>query len=152
MSMSYDKKFVSPSFTDALNKIVNPGNGPEEISESSAIHASRLKALGAKPDANAANPKRKTAADAAKTRSERRRTPEEAKKADRFSKALGGEELDEEVLTEEQIVEFLDEELGPHIEYLLDEGFTEDEIEMIIMEMLEESEEDEENVLDEKEK
>lgn len=46
-------------------------------------------------------------------------------------------------LSEEELFQVMEEELGPHIAYLLDEGFSEEEIENIIVEMLSEEEETE---------
>lgn len=45
-----------------------------------------------------------------------------------------------EELNEEELLSLMEEELGPHIAYLLDEGFSEEEVENIIVEMLEDDE------------
>lgn len=51
-----------------------------------------------------------------------------------------------ETLTEEELFSVMEEELGPHIAYLLDEGFSEDEVENIIVDMLESDGEDSDEV------
>lgn len=50
------------------------------------------------------------------------------------------EEENLELLGEEELLELMEKELGPHIAYLLDEGFSEEEVENIIVEMLEDDE------------
>lgn len=81
--------------------------------------------------------------------------PDSAKKTEVVAeKAAKKEELteesinEEELISEEEFMELLEDELGPHIGYLLDEGFSPEEIETIIVEMLlddEESETEESN-------
>ena len=55
-----------------------------------------------------------------------------------------------EELTEEELFTVMEEELGPHIAYLLDEGFSEEEVENIIIEMLDAPEDDDEELVEKK--
>lgn len=130
--MSYDKKFVTPSFRDALSNVLT-GKEIEVLDESS--------------DENYERQKRKLGEKVANEKRERRkeRAENQDKKYGRMRPGFGKvvqknsyePEEDLEELTEEQIFDFLEEEVGPHVEFLLDEGFSEEEIENIIIEMLE---------------
>lgn len=128
--MTYDKRFVTDSFKSTLLDVLNKGaDSTEELDEASAIMHVPQKDPKKYPGRLGGGKKEIK--------------PKPAKKLSDIKHTNEDEEFeDEEELTEEQVYNFLDEELGPQIEYLLDEGFTEDEIENIVMEMLEEEAEE----------
>lgn len=115
--MSYDKKLVTPSFLDALKQV---GKTPEEIEEMSTMAPDTHKNTAKKPEGS------------------------KVKKPTEPVVAAEENESSEEILTEEQIFEALEQELGPHIAYLLDEGFSEEEVENIIVDMLSEEQDEDE--------
>ena len=100
--MTYDKKFATPSFRNALAEVLNGGKKQDEVVEKQEVEE----------------------------------TVELA------------EDDNLEELTEEELLTVMEEELGPHIAYLLDEGFSEEEVENIMVEML--SAEDEEELVEKK--
>lgn len=125
-------KFVSESFKDALKGVL--------LDEASA-GVGGVRAGLSKKNQNTM----KNTTNRSKPVDKSQRTAADKIKAKRFQAALGEEEFeddDEEIITEAEIHNFLEEELGPHIALLLDEGFDEDEIEAIIMEMIEDDDED----------
>jgi len=137
--MHYDKKFVTPSFKAALAKVLIPEK-EEEVQEMADGKPNAI-------DPNKDGDKMVYSKDGTKS------APKST--VDKYKKKLTGEseevEETEVELTEEEIISALEEELSPHIEHLLSEGFSEDEVEHLILEMLAEEEaEAEEEVADER--
>ena len=99
--MTYDKKYATASFRNALAEVLNGGKKQDAVVEKK----------------------------------------QEVKEKVELAEADNLEEL-----SEEEPLTVMEEELGPHIAYLLDEGFSEEEVENIMVEML--SAEDEEELVE----
>jgi SOS response regulatory protein OraA/RecX len=114
MAYFSDSKPVSNSFREALKDVLGPKKADDEVLESS--HESEAE---------------EKAEEKAEKKSKKKEVEETVEAQDDLTE-----------LTEEELFLVMEQELGPHIAYLLDEGFSEEEIENIIVEMLSEEEAD----------
>jgi len=129
MGDAYDIKKVSESFKEALRKVV---------SQESVVEKAEADSMGIIDEGE----KMATSNDGTK-KAPQSEVNKQLKKLDPDMHKSTNEDVEEAVdLTEDQLCDILEEELGPHIAFLLDEGFSEDEIEDLIVDMLTTEEED----------
>jgi len=129
--MNYDKKYVTSEFLEALKKVVTPESELDEMM------------ADGKP--NAIDPNKDKDKKVYNKEDSKPAPASDSKKSYHEDTELESEAVE---LTEEEIISALEEELTPHISHLLDEGFSEDEIELLILNMLADEENEEEEADD----